>query len=159
MDWIYIWYIGISWWNTREVPFWLQYTNIWRSYSPFCANGGIFITRVTVLVLSHSPRDFLWRIMAMHCLSIQFSLAYYFYMIEDTNFKLCRNNNQHMKLCLPEKEVTPYLCSRVLPLLTILLVRPPPTPFKIFMPNLVEIITSSWYCACVKKKRYLRVFI
>ena len=83
--------------------------------------------------------------------TVQFSPAYYIYTVEDIDTKLCRNNYQHMIPCLPEKEVTLYLCSEVMPRFTILLVRPtPPTPLNIFMPNLVEIITSSWYCACEK---------
>ena len=42
--------------------------------------------------------------------------AYYFYTVKDIDSKLGRNDHQHMKLCAPKKEVTPYLFLRVMPL-------------------------------------------
>ena len=42
--------------------------------------------------------------------------AYYFYTVEDIDTKLGIHDHQHMILCAPKKEVTPYLFSRVIPL-------------------------------------------
>ena len=42
--------------------------------------------------------------------------AYYFYTVEDIDTKLGIHDHQHMILCAPKKEVTPYLFSRVMPL-------------------------------------------
>ena len=52
-----------------------------------------------------------------------------------------------MPLCAPKKEVTPFLFTKAMALfrlthVTLLVRHTPPTPFNIFMPNLVEIITS-----------------
>jgi hypothetical protein len=42
--------------------------------------------------------------------------AYFFYTVEDIDAKLGRNNYQHVILCAPKKEVTPYFFSRVMAL-------------------------------------------